>query len=253
MSGKFTFPTKAKNKFIVADLVNVTWNVDAPVISLYESCGKRNRILQEEATNNNSYVWTASRKGYVESGCKFKLQPFTAELESYGNNITSALFGVSKRYTDDPSPVSYNFANTTETETETSTTEASTPSATDLSSEPTITPTSNASHGLSKASKVGIGVGVPLGVLLLSFLIGAFIIYRRKSRRKEIREITAINQREDGMAPLPTFGLRDPHLTRLSQAETIGTVSQLSSDNQRTETTERPPSELMATGRAELA
>ncbi|OJJ04864.1 hypothetical protein ASPVEDRAFT_86245 [Aspergillus versicolor CBS 583.65] len=252
MSGKFTFPTKAENKFIVADLVNITWTVDAPVISLYESCGKRNRILQEEATNNKSYVWTATRKGYVESGCKFKLQPFTAELESYGNNITSALFGVSKRYTSDPSPVSYNFANTTETETETET-ESSTPSATDLSSEPATTPTSNASHGLSKASKVGIGVGVPLGVLLLSFLIGAFIIYRRRSRRKEIREITATNQPGDAMAPLPTFGLRDPHHTRLSQAETIGTVSQLSSDNQRTQTTERPPSELMATGRAELA
>lgn len=199
-------------------------------------------------------MWTATRKGYVESGCKFKLQPFTAELESYGNNITSALFGVSKRYTSDPSPVSYNFANTTETEAETEAeTERSTPSATDLSSEPATTPTSNASHGLSKASKVGIGVGVPFGVLLLSFLIGAFIIYRRRSRRKEIREITATNQPGDAMAPLPTFGLRDPHHTRLSQAETIGTISQLSSDNQRTQTTERPPSELMATGRAELA
>lgn len=140
-------------------------------------------------------MWTATRKGYVESGCKFKLQPFTAELESYGNNITSALFGVSKRYTNDPSPVSYNFANTTDTESESETeteTESSTPS-TDLSLEPATTPTSNASHGLSKASKIGIGVGVPLGVLLLSFLIGAFMIYRRKSRRKEIREITAPN------------------------------------------------------------
>lgn len=51
MSGNFTFPTKAKNRFIVADQVNVTWHVDAPVISLYESCGKNNRLLQGDAAH----------------------------------------------------------------------------------------------------------------------------------------------------------------------------------------------------------
>jgi hypothetical protein len=46
MSGNFTFPTEAEHRFIVADLVNVTWDVVAPVISLYERCGKNNRMIQ---------------------------------------------------------------------------------------------------------------------------------------------------------------------------------------------------------------
>lgn len=187
------------------------------------------------------------------------LQPFTAEHEAYGNNITSVLFGVSKRYTDDPAPASYNFVNesssspTTETETPTS-------SATTGSSQPTTTtPTSqnNQNHGLSKASKIGIGLGVPLGVLLVAAIaVGALIIYRRKSRRKGnvAREITATNPNQpgDGLGALPTFAYKDHHQTRLSQAETIGSSSQFSTDNQRTERTERPLSELMSTERAEL-
>ncbi|KAL3474754.1 hypothetical protein BJX99DRAFT_230961 [Aspergillus californicus] len=250
MSGNFTFPTEDEYQFIVADLVNVTWDVVAPVISLYESCGTKNRILQEQITNNHSYVWVATREDYVEKGCNFKLQPFTAERETYGNNITSILFGVSKRYTSDPSPVSYNFINVSS-----STTAISTSSATVATSEtayPTTT-TSNpqVNHGLSKTTKIGIGLGVPLGVLLLAVAIGAFILYRRKTRQKEIREVTATNPPRDELTPLPTFEYKDHH-TRLSQAETIGTPSQLSSDNQRTEGAERPLSELMSTERAEL-
>ncbi|KAL4926875.1 uncharacterized protein BDV17DRAFT_268798 [Aspergillus undulatus] len=248
MSGNFTFPTKAENRFIVADQVNVTWDVVAPVISLYESCGKNNHVLQDQISNNHSYVWTATRKGYVESGCKFTLQPFTAEHESYGNNITSVLFGVAKRYTDDPPPASYNFANVSSSPTE----EISTSSPTAGSPQPTTTPTSQSSHGLSKAGKIGTGVGVSLGVLLVAFAVGTFIIYRRKTRQRETQEVTAINQPGDGLAPLPNFVYKDPHQTRLSQAETIGASSHLSGDNQRTERTERPPSELMSTGRAEL-
>lgn len=49
MAGNFTFPTEAENRFIVADLVNVTWDVVAPLVSLYESCGANVRALEGEA------------------------------------------------------------------------------------------------------------------------------------------------------------------------------------------------------------
>ncbi|KAL4787059.1 hypothetical protein BJX76DRAFT_354471 [Aspergillus varians] len=249
MSGNFTFPTEAKNRFTVADLVNVTWDVVAPRISLYESCGNDDRMIQEQIMNNYSYVWTATRKGYVESGCNFMLQPFTADRESYGNNITSILFGVSKRYTSDPSPVTYNFINNTTP----STTASSTSLATVGTSEPTTpTSTSGVSHGLSNTSKLGIGLGVPLGVLFLAVAIGAFIIYRRRACQKKTQEITATGQPSDGLAPLPVFMSKDPYNTRLSQTETIATSSQLSSNNQISEGTERPLSELMSAERAEL-
>lgn len=48
MGGNFTFPTEAVSRFIVADLVNVTWNVLAPLVSLYESCGSDDRALEGE-------------------------------------------------------------------------------------------------------------------------------------------------------------------------------------------------------------
>ena len=54
MTGKFIFPTEAENRFIVADLVNVTWDVVAPLISIYESCGSINRKLKGEISTQNS-------------------------------------------------------------------------------------------------------------------------------------------------------------------------------------------------------
>lgn len=50
MAGKFTFPTgaAAESGFRVADLVNVTWDVVAPLISLYETCGSNDRALEGE-------------------------------------------------------------------------------------------------------------------------------------------------------------------------------------------------------------
>jgi hypothetical protein len=48
MAGNFTFPTEAVFRFIVADLVNVTWDVVAPLVSLYESCGGDDRALEGE-------------------------------------------------------------------------------------------------------------------------------------------------------------------------------------------------------------
>jgi hypothetical protein len=48
MPGNFTFPTKDKNRFVVADQVNITWDVVAPLISLYEHCGSNSRILESK-------------------------------------------------------------------------------------------------------------------------------------------------------------------------------------------------------------
>lgn len=48
MSGNFTFPTSTEYRFIVADLVNVTWDVTAPRMALYETCGTSNRALEGE-------------------------------------------------------------------------------------------------------------------------------------------------------------------------------------------------------------
>ncbi|KAL4901758.1 hypothetical protein BDW74DRAFT_69695 [Aspergillus multicolor] len=276
-AGNFTFPTDSVYQFIVADLVNVTWTVDAPVISLYETCGRKDYILEDQIPNNNSYVWTATRDNYVESGCKFSLQPFTAEGESYGNNVTSVTFGVSKRYTDDPDPVEYNFAIVTETETETSSTSTPTATATTTTSATTETTSPSEtdtedkkSSGLSTSAKIGIGLGVPLGVLLLVAIgLGIFFCRRRRQRRRarqsEIREI----RQSDGLAPLPPFegvnvnGYKNP--ARLSQAETLATqVSgdhrhhnrnyshELRSEYSATGVTERPTSELMSSERAEL-
>lgn len=49
MAGNFTFPTEAESRFRVADLVNVTWDVVAPLVSLYETCGSNDRALEGEA------------------------------------------------------------------------------------------------------------------------------------------------------------------------------------------------------------
>ncbi|CAG8111791.1 unnamed protein product, partial [Penicillium nalgiovense] len=188
MAGNFTFPTEAERRFRVADLVNITWDVVAPLISLYETCGSNDRAIEERTTNKYSYVWIATRKNYVESGCSFVLQPFTTEGESYGDNITSILFGVSKRYTDDPSPVSYNFINASSSTSTSATKATSTSLSTSASVEPISTPTTTStpksSHGMSKTSKIGIGIGVPLGVLLVALAMGALIFYRRKCRQK---------------------------------------------------------------------
>lgn len=41
----FTFPTNDDNVFIVGDVVNVTWDVSTPRLSLYEAC---NEVLELE-------------------------------------------------------------------------------------------------------------------------------------------------------------------------------------------------------------
>ncbi|KAJ5117816.1 hypothetical protein N7448_011448 [Penicillium atrosanguineum] len=258
MAGNFTFPTEAEYRFIVADLVNVTWDVVAPLISLYEICGSNEHALEERKTNNYSYVWIATRDNYVEDGCSFMLQPFTTEGESYGDNVTSITFGVSKRYTDNPSPVSYNFINTSSSTSASATKAISTSFATSASveniSSSTTTPTPESSHGMSKTSKIGIGLGVPLGVLLVAVAMGAFIFYRRKCRQKGTQEKPFTDKPNDELAPLPTTWFKKPHTTRLSGTETVASsLSKLSSDHQRPEGTDKRLSELMSAERAELA
>ncbi|EAU30100.1 predicted protein [Aspergillus terreus NIH2624] len=236
--------------FIVADQVNITWEIAAPVISLYESCGSNSRTLE------------ATRRDYVESGCNFILQPFTAAHEPYGNNITSVVFGVSRRYTSDPSPISYNFANHPSLPSSFKTA-ASTPTlatiTTSESPKSTTTGPSNsgANHGLSTASKIGIGLGIPLGALSVIIAVGSFILYRRrKQQEKTLGENSATVQSGDGLAPLPAFDYRDKNRMRLSQTESMETMpSQLSSDchYQRGNETDRPLSELMSVERVELS
>lgn len=55
MSENFTFPTKADDgRYIVADRVNITWDVVAPMFSLYETCGTINRALESKDLNITS-------------------------------------------------------------------------------------------------------------------------------------------------------------------------------------------------------
>ncbi|KAF3401659.1 hypothetical protein F1880_010068 [Penicillium rolfsii] len=256
MAGNFTFPTEAENQFIVADLVNVTWNVVAPLVSLYESCGSNDRILEDTIINNSSYVWIATRQDYTESGCKFKLQPYTAEGESYGNDILSVVFGVSKRYTSDAPPVSYNFVQESSSTTASPTIAATTSLSQSTTTETTFpSPTetnSKSSGGLSTASKVGIGLGVPLGLLLIAAIIGAFILSRRKRRHKSSQETSAADHPRDDLDPLPINDYQDPHHARMSQTETVTSLSQFSSGNGNLTGTEKRLSELISTERVEI-
>lgn len=48
MLGNFTYPGKFERWFIVADLVNVRWDMTAPVVSLCEDCGSQKNVLMGE-------------------------------------------------------------------------------------------------------------------------------------------------------------------------------------------------------------
>lgn len=184
------------------------------------------------------------------------LQPFTAEGESYGNNITSVTFGVSKRYTSDPSPVSYNFvdesSSTTASPTRAATTSLPQSTRTKTTSASTTETTSKISDVSSLASKVGIGLGVPLGLLLIAATIGAFILYKRKRRHNGNQEMSVTDHPRNELDPLPIDGYQGPRHARMSQTETVTSLSQLSSGNGRLTGTEKRFSELMSTERVEL-
>ncbi|KAF2651689.1 hypothetical protein K491DRAFT_781642 [Lophiostoma macrostomum CBS 122681] len=69
--------------------------------------------------------------------------------------------------------------------------EASTQSKTKTKSSTTVTATSSKAaksknHGITKAAKIGIGVGVPLGVIAIVGAIAAYILGKRRGRKRRV-------------------------------------------------------------------
>ena len=168
-----------------------------------------------------------------------------------------------KRYTSDPSPISYNFANYLSSLPLSFKTTASTPTLATIATLEILTSTttgllrSGANHGLSPTSKISIGLGIPLEALSLAIAIESFILYRRrKQQEKTLGANSATVQSGDGLALLPAFNYRDKNRIRLSQTESIETMpSQLLSDcyYQRGNKTDRPLSKLMSVEQVELS
>ncbi|KAE8359136.1 hypothetical protein BDV27DRAFT_149832 [Aspergillus caelatus] len=239
----FTFPTEFGSRFIVGDQVNVTWDVVTPRISLYEYCGREQWIIAQNVVNKYSYVLIANRDIYKESGCYFVLESLNSLGKPDGqDNVTSVVFGVAKRYHDDPSPTSYHFASTSAsslTGTSTPTTTSSTESAGAVTATDVSAATPSAEHssgGLSSAAKIGIGLGIPLGFLLVALGVGLFhFIRRRKRLRGNSPEASEPVWHPDGTTPLPGGFIDGGNTTknvRGSHTDTI--ISELSSENYRT-------------------
>ncbi|KJK64256.1 hypothetical protein P875_00138354 [Aspergillus parasiticus SU-1] len=261
-AGNFTFPTESESRFIVGDQVNVTWDVATPRISLYEECGTQQWIIAQNVVNKYSYVWSANRDVYRESGCYFELESLTSEGKPNGDdNVTSVVFGVSKRYHDDPSPTSYHFASTSAT----SLTGTSTPATTSSSESPgavaatgvsAANPSAeNSSGGLSSAAKIGIGLGVPLGFLLLALGVGSFHFFRRRRLRESSPDVAEPVWHSQSTTPLPggfVDGSNTAKNVRGSHTDTI--ISELSSENYRSrdERQTHEVNELMGVERSEL-
>ncbi|KAB8276977.1 hypothetical protein BDV30DRAFT_235224 [Aspergillus minisclerotigenes] len=262
VAGNFTFPTESERRFIVGDQVNVTWNVVTPRISLYEECGTQQWIIARNIVNKFSYVWSANRDVYKESGCYFELESLTSEGKPDGQeNATSVVFGVSKRYYADPSPTSYHFASTSAT----SLTSTSTPATTSSEFAGAVTATGvsaaspsaeESSGGLSSAAKIGIGLGIPLGFLLLALAVGSFHVFRRRKRlREHSPDVAEPVWHPDSTTPLPggfVDGSNTAKNVRGSHTDTI--ISELSSENYRSrdERQTNEVNELMGVERSEL-
>ncbi|PYH86735.1 hypothetical protein BO82DRAFT_428120 [Aspergillus uvarum CBS 121591] len=277
----FTFPTDDVYQFIVGDLVNVTWDWVSPRISLYEVCSTA-VLLESNVSDTQSYVWNATRDNYKESGCVFELVPLTDDGTPNPPNLTSVIIGVSKRYTNDPAPTSYNFGGTssstatssataflttTKASSFTTTTTAEPASATISSSTANETPTAIAKTGLTTAQKVGLGLGVPLGVLALSLAGALIFMYRRRQRRRREGGSSAQlplppSQQQSSehlyyavppMAEQPKSPFDGSRMSRVSGAETL--IAELpaavEAQSERGDSL-RPVSELMGTPRNEL-
>ncbi|GMG23306.1 unnamed protein product [Aspergillus oryzae] len=216
--------------------------------------------------SRHGYLYTKSvghSSGLLRSGCYFELESLTSEGEPDGqDNATSVVFGVSKRYHDDPSPTSYHFASTSAT----SLTGTSTPATTSSSESAgavTVTgvsaanpSTEGSSGGLSSAAKIGIGLGIPLGFLLLAVGVGSFLFFRRRRRLRESEpDVAEPVWHSQSTTPLPG-GLVDGSNTaknvRGSHTDTI--ISELSSENYRSrdERQTHEVNELMGVERSEL-
>ena len=114
------------------------------------------------------------------------------------------------------------------------------------------TPASKDKHGLSSTSKLGIGLGVSLGFLLIAVTLGAFILTWRRTRQKESGKAPASIHISNGLATDSIYEDGNPHHVALSQMETMASLCQLPSDDQRPTRTERRLSELMSIERVEL-
>lgn len=189
-------------------------------------------------------MWTATRKGYVEKGCKFLLQPFTAQREPYGNNISSLVCGVSKRYTDDPFPVSYNFIQTPSPSHTSAPVTTTQPYVTGTTYETSLTPM--ADMVLSKITQIGIGVGVSLGIVLVAVTVRSFILCKRRYCRKSIRKEPPSKDPSGNM--LSNSRNDCPDQLHVSQRNSVN--SRISNDTSTTQ--DRRLSELMSTERVEL-
>lgn len=183
------------------------------------------------------------------------------------------MFGVSKRYSDDPAPVSYNFYGTATTSTTTAT--SSTASLTVITGTHTYTSTSTTGtistevaetsaassiqtaiarkSGLTVAQKVGIGLGVPLGVLAIAAIVGALAFLYRHRLRKE-RSSEHFLATDQAASPMMVEAAKVPSDPRMSRAETL--IAELPSHSDLGGIDEmddnRPISELMGTPRNEL-
>ncbi|PYH40876.1 uncharacterized protein BP01DRAFT_408840 [Aspergillus saccharolyticus JOP 1030-1] len=276
----FTYPTQDSHKYLVGDLVNVTWDLITPRISLYEECATP-VLLEYNVSNTQSYVWNATRDHYTESGCVFQLVPLTADGSLNPPNLTSVYFGVNKRYSNDPAPTSYNFGGSTSSTATSSATTSSTISTVTASSASTSTsaaaaatttathPTTAATTGITTAQKVGLGLGVPLGVLALS-LAGAFLCMSRRRREgrgaiepdqtpvspsAQQQQSYTIPQVVEQVAP-PKSPFEGSWMSRVSGAETslaelpAGDVEVAGQSEMRA--SDRPVSELLGTPRIEV-
>ncbi|PYI00454.1 hypothetical protein BO78DRAFT_330011 [Aspergillus sclerotiicarbonarius CBS 121057] len=263
----FTFPTSTEDEFIVGDLVNVSWNVVTSRVSLYEVCSEA-VPLELNVTNDYSYIWNATRDNYRESGCAFELEPLDYNGDPNPPNLTSLMFGVSKRYSDDPAPVSYNFYGTSSTAATSSTSSLTVITGTHTFASTTSTvstavaETSAASSiqtaivqksGLTVAQKVGIGLGVPLGVLAIAAVVGVLAFLYRYRLRKQ-RDSHHFPNTDQAASPMMVEEAKVPSDPRMSRAETL--IAELPSHHELGGIDEmddnRPISELMGTPRNEL-
>lgn len=226
-------------------------------------CERLMVFVTANSTNNYSYIWTATRENYRESGCVFELEPLYENGLSNPPNLTSVLFGVNERYSGDPAPTDYNFGGAQSTSTAAPTSSSSPTSTPTSSNNPSLSsesPTSatispSPQPGLTSAQKAGLGVGVSLGVLLLCSLGFIGIWYRRRIKyRRANGDGDVMEQQQSAMKA----GMKSPGFTnnRISGTETL--VSELSSQNYdesgnyRSSLLNRPTSELMGNPRAEM-
>jgi hypothetical protein len=215
-------------------------------------------------SNTYSYLWMANRDIYHESGCVFELESLGPNGVANPPNITSPLFGVNKRYSDDPLPTLFNGYTVTPTATPTlsspsstrpnpnaniTTTSISTPvpdipttstsSALTSHSQPTPSSVNDLQPGLSVVAKLGLGVGV---FCLLLFISSTLLLYscQRRLRSWARRQGGAVQISCD---PIPWMARRSRILDCTIRTR-VPVIAEMEGS--------RPIFELMGTPRSEL-